>query len=69
MKNEKGNIKQFKKKDNLFEDFNRKRANHQISKLMWITIIAVAFVLLVIASFVVARVLFINKEYFFHTHT
>ncbi len=63
MKNEKGNIKQFKKKDNLFEDFNRKRANHQISKLMWITIIAVAFVLLVIASFVVARVLFINKEY------
>ncbi len=74
MKNEKDNIKQFNKKassngkkndkkDAVLSDFNRKRANHEVSKLMWITIGIVAFILITVGAFIAARVFFINKEY------
>jgi len=72
MKKDNGNIKQFKKegssnketkKDNIFAEFNRKRANHEVSKLMWFMIIILSFILIAAASFVVARVFFINKQY------
>ena len=77
MKKENGNIKQFKKsdtkkddakksaakKDNLFADFNKKRAGHQVSKMMWVFIIVLALFLIAAVGFVVARVFFINKEY------
>ena len=68
MKNtkENGNIKQFKKKntkDKLFDEFNKKRAGHEINKMMWVSIGILAFVLIVAAVFIVSRVFFINKEY------
>ena len=70
MKKETDDIKQFKKepkkdnkKDNIFKEFNRKRANHEVSKLMWVTLGIVAFVFLVVVFFIVTRVFFINKEY------
>ena len=68
MKNtkENGNIKQFRKKntkDKLFDEFNKKRAGHEINKMMWVSIGILAFVLIVAAVFIVSRVFFINKEY------
>ena len=68
MKNEKetGNIRKFpakNKKDNLFDEFNKKRAGHEVSKMMWVSIGILAFILLVCVFFVVFRVFFINKEY------
>ena len=68
MKNvkENGNIKKFpkkSKKDKLFDEFNKKRAGHEVSKMMWVAIGILAFVLLVCVFFVVFRVFFINKEY------
>ena len=77
MKKENGNIKQFKKsdtkknapqkgtakKDNLFADFNKKRAGHEVSKMMWVFIIVLALFLIAAVGFVAARVFFINKEY------
>ena len=68
MKNEKetGNIRKFpakNKKDKLFDEFNKKRAGHEVSKMMWVSIGILAFILLVCVFFVVFRVFFINKEY------
>lgn len=65
MKNETDNIKQFnkKKKDNLFTEFNRKRADHQMSKLMWIMIAALSFVVLVSVFFLLSRFFFMGKQY------
>ena len=66
MKKEQSNIKQFKKpgkKDSLFEEFNRKRANHQMSKLMWILIGVAGTLILAAVIFIVVRVFFLNKEY------
>lgn len=68
MSKENGNIKQFKKpqkngKDNLFNDFNKKRAGHEFSKLMWVIIGIAVFVLIVAGGFTAARVFVINKEY------
>ena len=77
MKKENGNIKQFKKsdtkknapqkgtakKDYLFADFNKKRAGHEVSKMMWVFIIVLALFLIAAVGFVAARVFFINKEY------
>ena len=66
MKKEQSNIKQFKKpgkKDSLFEEFNRKRANHQMSKLMWILIGVAGALILAAVIFIVVRVFFLNKEY------
>ncbi|MCR5847289.1 MAG: DUF5711 family protein [Lachnospiraceae bacterium] len=70
---ENGNIRQFKKnnnkgnkngkKDKLFDDFTKKRAGHEFSKLMWVAIILLAVVLLGAGVFIVARVFFINKAY------
>ena len=70
---ENGNIRQFKKnnnkgnkngkKDKLFDDFTKKRAGHEFSKLMWVAIILLAVVLLGAGGFIVARVFFINKAY------
>ena len=68
MKNEKetGNIRKFpakNKKDKLFDEFNKKRAGHEVSKMMWLSIGILAFILLICVFFVVFRVFFINKEY------
>ena len=68
MKNEKetGNIRKFpakNKKDKLFDEFNKKRAGHEVSKMMWVSIGILAFILLFCVFFVVFRVFFINKEY------
>ena len=68
MKNEKetGNIRKFpakNKKDKLFFFFYKKRAGHEVSKMMWVSIGILAFILLVCVFFVVFRVFFINKEY------
>lgn len=65
MKNETDNIKQFKKKkkDNLFTDFNQKRANHQMSKLMWIFVGVLAFCVLVSVFFLLSRFFFMGKHY------
>ena len=67
MKNEKetGNIRKFpakNKKDKLFDEFNKKRAGHEVSKMMWVSIGILAFILLVCLFFVVFRVFFINKD-------
>lgn len=68
MKKEKetGNIRKFpakNKKDKLFDEFNKKRAGHEVSKMMWVSIGILAFILLFCVFFVVFRVFFINKEY------
>ena len=66
MSKENGNIKQFKKpnkKDTLFDEFNKKRAGREVNKMMWITMALLAFVLLVAAFFIGARVYFANKPY------
>ncbi|MCR4649453.1 MAG: DUF5711 family protein [Lachnospiraceae bacterium] len=66
MKKEQSNVTKFKKpgkKDSLFEEFNRKRANHQMSKLMWILTGAAGVLILAAVIFVVVRVFFLNKEY------
>ena len=65
-KQENGKIKQFKKtkgKDTLFDEFNKKRANHEISKMMWIALGILAFILLVAVFFIGSRIYFSNKEY------
>ncbi len=65
MKNETDNIKQFnkKKKDNLFAEFNKKRADHQMSKLMWAVVCVLAFLVLVSVFFLLSRFFFLGKQY------
>lgn len=67
MKQENGNIKQFKKapkkKDKLFDDFNKKRAGHEVSKMMIISIAVLGFINIAAISFIAARLFFVNKEY------
>lgn len=63
---ETGNIRQLnkkKKKENLFAEFNKKRANHQMNKVMWAFVGVLSFVVLVVVFFIVARVIFLNKSY------
>lgn len=65
MEKDNNNIKQFskKKKESIFDEFTRKRANLKINKFMWITGgIAVALFLLIV-GFIISRVYLANKEY------
>lgn len=58
------NIKKFKnKKNNIFDEFTRQRANHKISKLLWISGGVIAFLILVLAFAVIMRVYLGNREY------
>lgn len=62
-----GNIRQFKKnvkkKDSIFDEFNKKRAGHEVSKMIWVVTIVLVVALIAVVSVVVARVYVINKEY------
>ena len=82
MKNNQGNIREFKRsntgrksdsksntqknasaKDRLFDEFNKKRAGHEVSKMIWISAGILGFILLVSVFFIVSRAIFKGKEY------
>lgn len=61
----KNNIKQFnkKKKDSIFDEFNRKRANHKLNKFIWITGAVAGILVLIVAFVIIMKVVTSNKEY------
>lgn len=60
---EKDNIKQFKKSKDVDSEFNKKRANHQMNKLMWIIAGTVAVFVLVALVVLFVRVFVRNRKY------
>lgn len=60
---EKDNIKQFKKSKDVNSEFNKKRANHQMNKLMWILAAITAAVVLVAGVILLVRVFVRNRQY------
>lgn len=65
MKKETNNIKQFnnRKKENLSAEFNKKRADHQMNKLMIILGTALGIIVVIVALILIIRFVFMGKQY------